>query len=165
MTLKKPWIRKFIYVVISIYFIASFVIYNFHDTRSNHGMGSSKGVCKSYILLLRIESQKQHELSSINQLKPKTHQEILEILDDYHHGYGQFNYYIKEDIINLDKTKKEIFIVCEKAFSKQEGSRIYNGPKYHVVAYNDGYTGLITPEEYKKIDLSKFRKIITQQKE
>lgn len=51
---------------------------------------------------------------------------------------------------------KRIIIVCDTPFSDVPKRVIFQAPPSHAVGYSDGTTGLISPGEYARLNLSSF---------
>jgi|GEM_PF-1152397 len=52
--------------------------------------------------------------------------------------------------------EKRVIMVCDRAYENVPQRRFGRSPMAHAVAYATGETGLISPEEYARLDLSGF---------
>lgn len=61
--------------------------------------------------------------------------------------------------VALNSEKKQILAVCDTPYGNIPQPTIWNGYRKnlaHAVGYSDGTTGLIKPEEFKKLNLAEF---------
>jgi hypothetical protein len=61
-----------------------------------------------------------------------------------------------EDVRVDPNAEKRVFMVCDQAFDNVPRRRFRRAPMTHAVAYSTGETGLITPAEFARLDLSGF---------
>lgn len=59
--------------------------------------------------------------------------------------------------VNADRNSpKQIVAVCDRAFDNVPRRRSGKAPMTHAVAYSDGSTGLISVQEFQRLDFSQF---------
>lgn len=51
---------------------------------------------------------------------------------------------------------KKVVMVCDQAYSNVPQHLFWKAPMAHAVAYSTGETGLISPEQFKQLDLNGF---------
>jgi len=66
------------------------------------------------------------------------------------------------DNARVDPTAdKQIIVVCDRAYDNVPQRMFGRSPRAHAVAYSTGDTGLISPEEFARLDLSGFMDLQT----
>lgn len=69
-------------------------------------------------------------------------------------------FYVASGKISFSETTRRIVAVCDTPYSNVPEHRVgiwrWPGPPTHAVAYSDGSTGLISPEEYADINKADF---------
>ncbi|WP_038171908.1 hypothetical protein [Verrucomicrobium sp. BvORR106] len=69
-------------------------------------------------------------------------------------------FYVASGKISFSETARRIVAVCDTPYSNVPEHRVgiwrWPGPPTHAVAYSDGSTGLISPEEYADINKADF---------
>ena len=58
--------------------------------------------------------------------------------------------------VTADREKRELLAVCSKPYDNVPQRLIGKAPLTHAVAYSDGSSGLISIENFRKLDLTKF---------
>jgi hypothetical protein len=61
-----------------------------------------------------------------------------------------------EDVCVDPMAKKRVIMVCDRAYDNVPERFFGTAPMAHAVAYSTGETGLISPEEFARLDLSGF---------
>ena len=126
------------------------------NARSNHVRGRVISSCKNVFVTIILDKQAENsDTINLNELSEETITDIKEIIKGPHRSYGEVTVYMKMNF-EIDIPNKEIVLVVKDKFRTKEGHLIYNGPYTHVIMYNDGAYGILSEEEYKKIDLSEF---------
>jgi hypothetical protein len=57
---------------------------------------------------------------------------------------------------------RQIVVVCDRAFDNVPDYLLWPSPMAHAVGYSTGESGLISPEEFKRLDLSGFVDLRTE---
>lgn len=136
---------------------AGFVLPVVFGKTSNCGQNSSAlNVCKFELLELRLASEKIGPIFNLDQMPATEKADLIRYSKD--HWIPEAKILIKTNI-NLRSVTKQIVMVCDTFYSNVPQPRLWNGYRVnpaHAVGYSDGSSGLISPAEFKKLNLSEF---------
>jgi hypothetical protein len=126
-------------------------------TRTNCGGNSAAlVVCQNCGAVLLMAGDGKGEKFNINKLSASDSAQIAQFANS--HWILGSKIFLRTNIV-LNSNPKQILIVCDHAYDNVPQPTIWNGyrkNRAHAVAYSDGSTGLLTPKQFKELDLSRF---------
>jgi len=125
--------------------------------RSNCGGNSAAlTACKDYILLLQVwKADHGDEQFRCEQADSQTSWHLRNLSGASWIPSGRL--LAKVDGVRLDSAAdRRIIMVCGRAYSNVPQRFLGRSPMTHAVAYSTGETGLISPQEFARLDLTGF---------
>jgi len=157
---KRPQVKLFDKIIVVLGLVTAFVLIGvflpFTHPSNCGGNSAALADCKLSVLTLRVVSEDKGEKFNLYSLSASDSAQIVQFASD--HWISGAKIFVRTNII-LDSNPRQILIVCEHAFDNVPQPTIWNGYRKnpaHAVAYSDGSTGLITPKQFKDLDLSGF---------
>jgi hypothetical protein len=128
----------------------------FYQSTNCGGNTAALFACKMVGLTACTSSSDASDTFNLQALQTEERAEISRFAD-YHWTTGA-HYLLRTNFV-LHATPRQIIVVCEHRYSNVPQPNFWNLHRKtpaHAVAYSDGSTGLISPAEFKKLDLSGF---------
>ncbi|MDB6022310.1 MAG: hypothetical protein JWQ04_2167 [Pedosphaera sp.] len=127
-------------------------------TRASNCGGNSPAlsVCKSCIEELEIAEEDKPQKFDVFSISQSDKSEIARMAQN--HWIPESKFFIRTNV-DLSSTPKRIIVVCDTQYGNVPQPTVWNGWREnpaHAVGYSDGTAGLISPEEFKTLDLSGF---------
>ncbi len=120
------------------------------------GNTAALAICNNCVLSLYLASGDETKPFNINSLSAEKKAEIVKSIED-HWNLGA-NFFVRTNV-PLRDIRRQILVVCDQPFNNVPQPTLWNGFKQtpkHAVGYSDGNTGLITPTQFKELNLSEF---------
>jgi hypothetical protein len=137
--------------------LAGMIVLFAHARVSNCGGNSAAlSACAVSMMELDMAADAIGQFTNINQLPEE---ERIAFVRDSQSLWNPGAKTLVRTNINLKGVSKQILLVCDTPFNNVPQPTIWNGFRHnpaHAVGYSDGSTGLITPEQFKEINLSEF---------
>jgi len=153
-------VKLFDKIIIVLGLVTAFVLIGvflpFTHPSNCGGNSAALAVCKESVLTLRVVSEDKGEKFNLYGLSPSDTAELVRYAND--HWISGSRIFVRTNII-LNSNPTQIVVVCDHAYDNVPQPTIWNGYRKHpahAVAYSDGSTGLITPKQFKELDLSGF---------
>ena len=120
------------------------------------GNSAALAACRSVYTSFRIvaagNDQKPLAISAMNPSEKEEFKHVAGL-----HWLPQAKIMVTTGVVDPDVVDpKRIVIVCDTPFDNVPQKRFGRAPLTHAVAHADGSTGLISVEEFKKLDLTGF---------
>jgi hypothetical protein len=150
---KRWWVLSSIAVVLA----ATVFGYSFITQKSNCGGNSAAlGACTSYVSVLEVWSDDHpgqlfsYETASADELRQLAHLPSSWIRPPH-------RLLAKLRQVRIDpKGPKAVVMVCDCAYDNVPERMFGRAPMRHAVAYSTGEVGLVTPDEFARLDLKDF---------
>jgi len=126
---------------------------------SNCGQNSyALTVCRNFAVTTvsaAQDNQSKFEIGKIDKIEGR----ILSSLAERGWGMSGVDFLVRTNFVLGNSSNREIVIVCERQFGNVPQPTVWNFYRQnpaHAVGYSDGTTGLISPEQFRNLDLSGF---------
>ena len=125
--------------------------------RSNCGGNSAAlEACHGYVTIVRLWSQEHGGKAFHYELADAESRRFLTDLPGTSWIPNSLLLARIEDVLIDPSAEKRVVMVCSRAYGNVPQRRYGRSPMTHAVAYSTGETGLISPEEYARLDLTGF---------
>ncbi|HMJ89896.1 MAG TPA: hypothetical protein VK530_08770 [Candidatus Acidoferrum sp.] len=119
------------------------------------GNSAALGACKNIALnLVLAATEREGTAVSVTNLTSEEREYFRHISGIS--WLGTATVFATREPVNADKQPRQLIAVCNKAYDNVPQRRFGNAPFTHAVAYGDGSSGLISVEEFRELDLSRF---------
>ena len=153
--MKKPVIKLIIITVVILAVLSAMIIPALGSTTGDITTKVAVGGCKTYMMRLVEDQESNPNPFKLKDLKEDTQDYIENEQFIYRRSNARkVGYWIKKDDLKMYRGKD--IIIVSKAFQKTPDSLFNKEPWFHAVGYSDTSSEIITVNQFKQIDLSRF---------
>jgi hypothetical protein len=120
------------------------------------GNSAAISVCKTCVINLKLAVEDDSRPFSIYDLAPSNKTEIATISKNPWIAGSKL--YVRTNVV-FNSQPRQLMVVCDTIYDNVPQPTIWNAYRKnpaHAVAYSDCSVGLISPEEFKKLNLTEF---------
>jgi len=115
--------------------------------------------CKQIVIYARVATPTNISMLDLASLDASDQTNLFRIADS--HWTAGAGYWVKTNNLG-DTTQRQIIVVCDVAYDNVPQPTLWNFYRRnpaHAVGFSDGNTGLISPEEFTRMDRKGFVKL------
>ena len=120
------------------------------------GNSAALSRCRSYSLTVAMKMLDSAGDFKLGDFTGEEREEVLRLADNH---WNRGSHLLLKRIVHEKEDPKQIIVVCDTAYNNVPQPTIWNlyskNPA-HAVAYADRTTGLITPKQFRELDLKEF---------
>jgi hypothetical protein len=119
------------------------------------GNSAALGDCKNFVYEIRLQTKRQKTVFSCIEADEETRNRLRLLGRD--HWLGSAHLLAKMNGLGIDlQGPRSVIMVCDTPFDNVPRCWFGRAPLSHAVAYSTGEIGLISPAEFRILDLSRF---------